>query len=485
LFGCSSEKIKTSTTPQQSDVDLFNEFELCAEEVETEEPPVDDTEQKSAPKKRAGRKPLPRHLPRKVAEHDLSAEEKECLCGTEMTCIGQQVNETLHYKRAEVFVVEHHCKKYACKTCNAANKKNPDVKAQLKTASKPAALIPKSMASPSLLSHIVVAKFCDHLPLYRQESQFKRLSIALSRQTMSTWMLKVGEAIIPLVNLLQDNILEHDVAFADETTVQVLKEPGRRPETKSYMWCFIGGPPDQRSIIYQYHPSRKGDVATTFFTGYEGGLHCDGYAGYGALLASPGLTGVNCWAHVRRKFIEAQPNGKAKGVSGYVIKCIRALYQLEAGLKEVGADTATIKAARQAKAKPLLEELKRYLDNRAASVLPKSKLGGAVQYTRKRWPYLITYLEDGRYEIDNNRTERAIKPFVMGRKAWLFANSVGGAHTSARLFSLIETAKAHQLNPLDYLEYLFKELPTCQTLDDYEKLLPWHVTGDPPNLPDG
>ena len=474
LFGSTSEKTKNDDPPYQTE--LFNEFELCAQQIEIDEPPLaEGPTPKPTAKKHPGRKPLPLHLPRKVIEHDLSDVEKQCDCGSEMEYLGTQVNEELEYQPAKLTVLEHHCKKYGCPQCNAANKKDPAVKAQLRTAKKPKQLIPKSYATPSLLAAIATGKFCDHLPLYRLEGIFKRSLVDLSRQTMSTWMLKVGEAVIPLVNLLQDQILDYDVAYADETTLQVLHEPERRAETKSYLWCFIGGPPERRSIIYQYHASREGQIPTIFFEGYQGALHCDGYAGYAQLLTSPEITGINCMAHVRRKFIEALPQGKEKGVSGWVVRLVRELYKIEEGLKAGHATPDQIQKTRQEKAKPLLEKLQGYLDEKAFSVPPQSKVGKAIQYTRKRWKHLTTYLDDGRYEIDNNRAERAIKPFVMGRKAWLFANSQAGAHASARLFTLIESARANELEPSTYLEHIFKELPNCTTTEDYESLLPWNV----------
>lgn len=479
LYGSSSEKLTPSEIAIQDDLLLFNEFELLAQHVDLEEAPalaLPNAEPK--PSKKSGRKPLPAHLPRVVIQHDLSPEEKVCACGGEMECIGAKVNETLNYTPPKIEVIAHHCMNYICTCCAKKKEKDGTIQVGSRIAKKPAQLIEKSIATPSLLAHIAVSKFCDHLPLYRQEYMFKRLSIDLSRQTMSVWMIKVGEAITPLINLLQDNILSYDVAFADETTVQVLKEPDRRAQTKSYMWCFLGGPPDKRAIIYQYHPSRGGEVANQFFDGYQGGLHCDGYGGYNTLLKSSAITGLNCWAHVRRKFIEALPHGKEKGVSGYVVKVIRLLYQIEENLKATKADYETIKKVREQKAQPILDGLKKYLDEKSIAVLPKSKLGIAIDYTRKRWPYLITYLLDGRYENDNNRTERAIKPFVCGRNNWMFANSVEGAHSSANLFSLIETAKLHGLDPVKYLIKIFNELPNCKVVEDYELLMPYNFTND-------
>lgn len=473
LFGTSSEKQAGLSVQEQEELNLFNEFELCAQIIEPDVPADDETD--VVVKKRKGRKPLPKHLERILVVHDLSEEEKECTCGTEMECIGHIDSEQLHYRRAEAKVIVNRRKKYGCTPCNELSKKEPLAKAQLKTASKPLQLIPKSIASASLLAQIAIQKFCDHLPLYRQEQIFKRLSIDLSRQTMSEWMLKVGKAVIPLTNLMQEKIIEYDVAFADETTLQVLREPGRRAQSKSYIWCFMGGPPSERIVIYQYHPSRSAAVATQFFEGYKGALHCDGYNGYTSLIKSENIVGINCMAHARRKFVEALPNGKMKGVSGQVVRIIAKLYKIEAFLKARKANMEEIKKVRFDKAKPILKELKAYLVEKSLSAPPKSKVGLAISYTLKRWPYLITYLLDGRYEIDNNRCERAIKPFVMGRKAWLFSTSVAGAHASAQLFSLIETAKANNIDPDIYLNYLFTKLPYCKTVEDYENLLPWNA----------
>lgn len=478
LFGASSEKIKSTEVLSQSELQLFNEFELIGQELELggESSVSGEDEAVIPPKqKKPGRKPLPAHLPRVQLEHDLTDQEKICNCGTVMECIGIQKSEELEYVPASLKVIEHHCKKYVCACCAKLKEINPAIEVTSKTAKKPPQLIEKSFASPGLLAQIVTSKFCDHLPLYRQEQIFNRLSINLSRQTMSTWMLAVGKAIIPLINLLQDHILSYDIAYADETTVQVLNEPNRRAQTKSYMWCFIGGPPDQQTIIYQYHPTRQGDTATQFFAGYTGALHCDGYTGYHPLIKTHTVIGLNCWAHVRRKFIEALPNGKEKGVAGSVVKTIRHLYCIEENLRTECADSMTIKTTRKKLSEPILVKLKTFLDEKAKTMLPQSPVGKAIAYTLKRWPYLITYLEDGRYEIDNNRTERAIKPFVCGRKNWLFSNSVDGAEASANLFSLIETAKAHSLNPVAYLTYIFKELPTCKVLEDFEALLPSHL----------
>lgn len=482
LFGASSEKQSDVPVAHQMDLQLFNEFELAAQELPSVEPTTPDQttsaefNSASSSARKPGRKKLSAQLPHIIIEHDLSAEEKRCACGTEMACIGTQTSEELDYVPAQLRVLEHHCKKYICEACAKAKENDPGISVTNRMAEKPASIIEKSFASAGLLAQIVVSKFCDHLPLYRQEQIFRRHSLDLSRQTMSGWMLQLGEAIIPLINLMQEEILNYDVAYADETTVQVLNEPGRRAQTKSFMWCFLGGAPKKFVAIYQYHPSRAGEIAEQFFAGYQGGLHCDGYGGYQALLKHPDIKGINCMAHVRRKFMEALPNGEEKGVSGMVVQKIRELYQIEEMLKRRQADAGQIKEMRQRLAKPICESLKQTLDEKARVSLPQGALGKAIAYARQRWKYLMTYLEDGRYEIDNNRTERAIKPFVCGRANWLFSQSVAGAHASARLYSLIETAKIHQLNPAAYLKHVFTELPNCKTIEDYEALLPYNMT---------
>ena len=265
-----------------------------------------------------------------------------------------------------------------------------------------------------------------------------------------------------------------------KTTVQVLNEPGGERKVnrlcgalsavrRKKPWRFI-------SIILP----EVAKVVNQFLEGYRGGLHCDGYAGYQKLIQSGQVIGLNCWAHVRRKFKEALPNGEEKGVAGYVMQQIRKLYQIETLIKRRDGEDDTVKIIRQKMSKPILEALKIYLDQKARTSLPQGPLGQAIAYTRQRWRYLTTYLEDGRYEIDNNRTERAIKPFVMGRNNFLFSQSVDGAHTSARLYGLIETAKMHLLNPVEYLKYLFTELPNCKNVSDYEALLPYNIEN--PNL---
>ena len=513
-YGSSSEKGKPEESDNPEDR-LFNESEANAEEEPDDSP--DETNKKD--QKKPKREPLPEHLPRKVVEHDLSEADKVCpCCGETMNCIGDKISEELEYQPATLRVIQNRRKQYACNGCHhqvdtaSPSKKTtvqfdeqaesdstqggetasqdstpndsnvasdtpaaPTGKPVVRTASKPDKLIPKSFATPSLLAAIVTSKFVDGLPLYRLARIFQRDSISLSRQTMSDWMLKLSTATVPLINVLQDHILGYDVAFADETTIQVLKEPGKKAQTKSYMWLFLGGPKGKRAMVYQYHPSRSGKVADDFFEGYTGALHCDGYAGYNKLITSEDIIGVNCWAHVRRKFIDALPNGKEKGVSGHVVKRIRELYRVESTLRDNKANDEIIKATRLEKSKPIIEKLKITLDEKIEGVPRESPVAKAIQYTLNRFEFLTTYLNDGRLEVDNNRPERGMRSFALGRNAWLFANTPKGAHSSARLYSLVESAKANSVEPRAYLEYIFKAMPQCQTVEDYEALMPWNL----------
>lgn len=416
-------------------------------------------------KKSPGRKALPADLPRVARIYDLEETEKVCACGCELTYIADEKSEQLEYIPARIFVIEHIKKKYACKQCEES----------IKTAKMPTLPIPRSIAASGLLSHILVSKFQDGLPLYRQEKILKRIGVDLPRATLCLWVLKCAALLKPLMKLLHDIILNYDIAYADETTCQVLKEPNKGIQSKKYMWLFAGGPPNQFTFYYQYHPSRSHDVALHFFEDFKGYLHCDGFSAYDALAEKKsGITLVGCLYHARRKFMEVvklAPN--KEGVASHVIKLIAKLSVIEEEIKPL--NDADKKRVRQEKARPLLDELHQYLSLNQPNIPPKSLLGQAVFYTLNQWPKLMTYLQDGRLENNNNRSERAIKPFVMGRKAWLFADSVEGAKAAAIIYSLIETCKHHHIEPYDWLRYVLQTIPSCQTLAEFEALLPFNI----------
>lgn len=415
-------------------------------------------------RKKAGRKPLPADLPRVEVIHDIQDAEKICACGSALCCIGDETNEQLEYIPAKVQVIVNKRLKYACKACEST----------IKTAAMPNQLIPKSITTPSLLAHIAVSKYDDHLPLYRQEEILQRHGIDIARNTLGDWMIRVGDALTPLIKLLQHEIISYDVAFSDETPLQVLKQPNKTAKQKSYMWIFSGGAPDKKCVIYHYANSRASNVPIRFFEDFSGYIHADGYAGYLPLLIGRKIKIVACLAHIRRKFFAITQSVKTEGLAHQAMQWITQLYAIEKECSEASHDFDTIKSIRLENAKPILDEMHAWLTINANKVPPKMPIGDAIHYAIKQWPHLLHYMEDGRLEIDNNRSERAVKPFVIGRKNWLFAGNHHGAIAGANLFSLIETAKIHGLNPYNYLRHVFTNLPKAETLEQLEALLPWN-----------
>jgi transposase len=345
----------------------------------------------------------------------------------------------------------------------------------------PKALIPKSFATPSLLAHIVVTKFEDAVPLHRQQKQFERIGVQLSRSTMCRWLFTVSTACVVLLQVLRKELLAGSVLGADETTVQVLREPNRSPSTDSYMWVYRGGTRDRPAIEFVYAETRAGEHPKKYLRGYKGGVHTDGYAGYDFLDDEPDIDHVGCNAHARRGFVDVlKARGKdwkkaRGGIAAEVVSIYRELYAIE---KEADRGQFTAEERyrlRQEKAKPLMRELRILLVDAEPKVPPASKLGQAVSYTLNQWQRLERYLTSGHYRIDNNWVENAIRPFAVGRRNWLFCASSNGAKASATFYSLIETAKANGLEPFWYLNALFERLPHAESEEDYRALLPQYI----------
>ncbi len=422
-------------------------------------------------KKGQGRKPLPKSLPYIENVHDLTEAEKQCACGCTLTHISDECSEQLDVIPQMTFRVVNIRKKYACKACEET----------IKSAKLPKQPIPKSMASAGLLAAVIDAKFNRHTPLYRQEDMFKRAGLSVTRGTLSDWVIKSAKLLTPLVKLMEDIIQNHDIAYADETTLQVLKQKDRKATQKSYMWLFIGGPPDKRSFIYAYHPTRANRVATDFFEDYQGYLHADCYSAYVALGKKEGITHVACMAHARRYFVDVtRLTKKKKGLAFKVVEQIAKLYHLEKILKEEKATPERIKQERKEKAAPILLGIKTLIDENIMKVLPEGPLGKAIKYMLNHWDALNQYLKDGRLEIDNNRAERSIKPFVIGRKNWLFHGNDIGARAGGTLFSLIETCKAHNIDVFSWLKHAINNIQQADTVEKLEQLLPFNVK--PENL---
>jgi transposase len=470
LFGRSSEKTPhAEVSPDQRW--LFNEAEALAPAVQLA------PERILIPahsRQKRGRKPLSADLQRVEVLHDLADHEKVCAKdGTALERIGEEISEQLDYQPAQVRVIRHIRPKYSCPCCRQG----------VQIAPTPAALFPKSLATPALLAHIVTAKFVDGLPLYRQEAQFDRLGVSLGRATMAGWMIRLGGThLVPLINLLNEQMLEQPLIHSDETSLQVLHSE-KAPTADHWMWVRVSGPPGRRIVLFDYDPSRGGTVPKRLLQGYEGILLTDGYEPYAIVAAELKLVHAGCMAHARRKFDQARkatPGDSSHAKSA--LDFIRELYLIEHTLwdREKPLTPEQRVAIRQARSAPLMERFHNWLEALSPQVLPESRLGKAVHYTLGQWPKLTTFLSHGEVPIDNNRCENAIRPFVLGRKGWLFSDTVHGAVASANLYSLVETAKANGVEPHAYLSRLFERLAHLTTVEDYEAMLPWNLKTSAP-----
>lgn len=433
-------------------------------------------------RKKRGRKPLPEHLPRVEVIHDLAEEEKNCQCGAMLSLIGKDTCEKLDYTPAKVRVLLHIRYKYACKACQGVEDDGPTVK----IAPAPVQLIPKSNATEALLAHIVTSKFADGLPLYRQEKIFSRLGIDLPRATMANWAVKVAQHCSLLVELLLNEIRGGPLINIDESPLQVLKEPGRANTSKSYMWVFCGGDPAHPTVLYQYHPTRSGEIALKFLEEYQGYIQSDDFGGYDYLGKKEGIVHLGCWAHVRRKFfdvVKIRKKHRSKrenptSLADQALNHIRKLYLIEKQIPQDQLDPQQVYQRRQEQSKQVLDQFKTWLDATEPLTPFKGLLGKAISYALKNWNKLIVYIANPLLRPDNNVAENAIRPFVVGRKNWLFAGHPRGASASATFFSLIETAKANDLEPFAYLRCLFEQLPLVKDQDGYRKLLPQYIDPD-------
>ncbi|MEW5910825.1 MAG: IS66 family transposase, partial [Thermodesulfobacteriota bacterium] len=381
---------------------------LLFDEADEPEPEPEKITVPAHTRKKSGRKPLPAELPRVDVVLDIPENEKVCGCGCELSPIGEDTSEKLDIIPAKILVIRYIRKKYACKNCEGVEDDGPTVK----IAPLPPQIIPKSIATPGLLSHIIVSKFEDALPFYRQETILQRMGIDLPRSTLCNWAVKVADRIEPMMNLLCDEIRSGPLINLDETPVQVLKEPGRSNTCKSYMWVYRGGDPNRPVLIYQYHPTRSGGVPLSFLDGYRGYVQTDGYTGYDALGRKDGITLVGCWAHARRKFVEvinARSGKKKIGVADKAMNIIGSLYQIEKQAREENLGPDAIYQLRQEKVKPILKKFHSWLLLKSDITPPKGLLGKAIQYTLNHWDRLIRYLEDGRLRPDNNLAENAIR----------------------------------------------------------------------------
>jgi transposase len=480
-FGPSAERLPADQ------LQLFDEAELEALIGELEaalavptappsKPPAPER-----PKDKPVRRPLPEHLPRVERVIDLPEADKQAM-GSDWTFIGHEESEQLAVIPRQPYVIRFKRAKYAPRNADVAGAAQG-----VRVAPRPQQILPKAIGHSSLIADVVVGKFVDALPLYRQEKIFAREGIELSRQTMAGWMIALDEKLTPLMAAMKALLYQGPVLHIDETRLQVLQEPGREATQQSFMWVYRGGPPNQPVIWFQYAETRSGKVPRAFlFPGAvapRGGdppalyLLTDGYSGYSALALETAIRGhAACWAHVRRKFLEAAEGRRNTAAAHQMVALIGQLYAIERTLGDCSAGER--KAAREQRSKPILEKIKSWLDAKVTQVLPKGLLGKAIGYALGLWPQLTTFLEDGHIPLDNNLAENAIRPFVVGRKGWLFSGSPRGAQASATLYSLVESAKANGLEPRAYLTFLFERLPAAHTPAAIDALLPQHLTAE-------
>ena len=478
MFAAKSEARGT----EQKDM-FFNEAEAHSAATQAvpaqEESQADQGTDVASHKRKRGRKPLDPALPRQVERHELPESERICPHdGATLTEIGVEVSEQIEVIPQQVRVIRHERVKYACPCCDGA----------LRLAPKPAQIIPKGLFTAGALAWITTAKYEDGLPLYRQAALLGRFGgTDLSRNTMAASMVRVGQAVQPIINLLRDHLLDSPITFGDETRVQVLKEPGRAAQTQSFMWAQMTdgsgptgtGPPIR---LFGYSPSRGAGAAQNLYAGIRVGsvLMSDGYEVYNQIAQLHQLVHLGCWAHCRRYFIEAldalpKHARTPEQPAVQFIELIGQLYAVESRADDCKIDPQARLGERQGHSVPVLERIQALLLTHLHAVVPGSLLGKALHYLSAQWVKLSRFVTDGSYPIDNNPCENSIRPFVIGRRNWLFADTVGGANASANLYSLLQTCKVNGVDPHRYLAALFTALPLASTADDYEALLPWRI----------
>ena len=483
LFAAKSEVGEAGAT-NQKDM-FFNEAEALGATAEpTVEECGDDAEHTvDVPghkrKLKRGRKPLDPALPREVVRHELPQAERVCPHdGAALREIGVEATEQLDIIPQQVRVIRHERVKYACPCCDGG----------LRLAAKPQQVIPKGLFTESLLAWVITSKYMDGLPLYRQAALLGRFGgTDVSSNTMSSSVVRVGQSVQPIINLLRDRVLEAPVIYGDETEIQVLKEVGRKAQTKSYMWAQMTegsgeagtGPPIR---LFAYTPSRGTDASLRLYAGVSPGsvLMTDGYEPYNQVAKTGQMVHLACWAHCRRYFndaLQALPKDKRgpEQVAVQFMDLIGKLYHVESAARkeELGANALTTR--RQERSLPVLNKIKALVLAKLHTVAPNTLLGKALHYAERQWPKLERFVGNGNYPIDNNACENSIRPFVIGRRNWLFADTVAGAHASANLYSLLQTCKVNGIDGYKYLRQLLIALPMAKTADDYEALLPWTI----------
>jgi transposase len=459
-FGASSEKLRREI--EQLEFLLGDTEEQIAEAT----PPAPDEPAAAAAsetqRRRPARRPLPETLPRDVVEH---AAPCACpRCGGALRPLGDDVTEVLDYVPGAFRVTRHVRPKLSCRGCEA-----------IAQAPAPSLPIHRGLAGPGLLAHVLVAKYADHLPLYRQAEIYARAGVELDRSTLADWVGQTARLMRPLVEAVGLHVMSAERVHADDTTVPVL-DPGRGKTKTGRLWCYarddqpFGGqsPP---AVLYCYSPDRKGEHPRQHLAGFHGILQADGYAGYAGLY-DRGVTEAACWAHARRKFFDVHASTQSP-LALEALQRIAALYAIEATIRGQPPDARL--AGRTAQSAALFTALRQWLQKTQARISGKSDLAAAIRYTLSRWDALTLVLRDGRACIDNNAAERSMRPMALGRKNWLFAGSDSGGRSAAAAYSLIQTARLNQLDPEDYLRQVLQRIADHPVKQVHE-LLPWNLT---------
>ncbi len=467
IYGQSSEKRRYVFDEDNGQVSLFNEAEVEAKN-EAAEPSVQDIVSSYSRKPKRTREELAESVPVVEVICDLDESKRSCnICNADLRYLGKEhVRDELEIIPAQIRVLRYVRFNYVCTVCEKETGDANIVKAPV-----PAPVMKRSLASPSTVAYVMYQKYANGMPLYRQEKDWANQGVTLSRATLANWIIRPShEWLEPMYDAMKKHLLTEPLIHADESVLQVLKEEGRKASTESRMWVYTSGRSPTPTILFEYQPTRSGQHARRFLEGFSGYLQTDGYSGYNAV---PNVIHCGCLAHLQRKFEEAIPKGAdiktSKAAIGYDY-CNR-LFGKER--EWVGLSPEERYEERLVYAKPILDEFYQWVSQ--LNPMQNSNLGKAITYALNQKESLTNFLLDGRIELSNNRAENAIRPYVTGRKNWMFADTTKGAKASAIVYSMIESAKANQLNPYMYLVYLLSNLPSLKELsqETLEHYLPW------------
>ena len=459
IFGAKSEKV----------IVLVEQFELQLEDAETDQASAEEkfaapaAEAKPSSSSRPSRKPLPAHLPREVITH---LPDHDCCpdCGGALRNFGEDVAEILEYIPANFKVIRHMRPKFACKQCE-----------RVVEASAPSRVIERGVAGPGLLAHVLVAKYADHCPLYRQSEIYAREGVDLDRSTLAGWVGASSELLAPLVEALRKHVLSATKIHADDTPVPVLA-PGNGKTKTGRLWTYVrdertAGESTAPAVWFAYSPDRKGEHPRQHLKNFKGALQADAYAGFHHLYGDGAIYEVACWAHARRKFHDIHVV-HASPITTEAISRIGALYGIEDEVR--GKPAELRREIRQARAKPLLDELRSWLEKSLRQLSAKSETAGAIRYVLAHWRALTRYVDDGLLEIDNSAAERALRAVALGRKNYLFCGSNSGGERAAAIYSLVGTAKLNGMDPEAYLRQVLIRIAE-HPINRIEELLPWNL----------